>query len=203
MMAFLQSSFLSQSSLITADERSISFKRKSPTNASPFSISGLLSQASRLTSTFSPSRNSGRQNPSSSPRRNGSPSNDGSAFRDSKDANPLDWYVEGPGRRVGYDNLTAIDWIFEYAKERQRQRILQSSNNGLSGYLVQLGDASQIWAILIATGLAAGLFAAFIDIASDWLGDLKAGVCSNVESGGQFYLSKPFCCWGHNGEWIE
>jgi chloride channel 3/4/5 len=50
--------------------------------------------------------------------------------------------------------------------------------------------------ILIATGIAAGLVAAFIDVASDWLADLKGGVCGNVQNGGKFYLSRAFCCWG-------
>jgi chloride channel 3/4/5 len=132
-----------------------------------------------------------------------STADDPSIPQDTKDGSALDWYVEGPGRRVGYDNMTAIDWIFEYAKERQRQRVLKSSNTGLSGYLVQFADASQIWAVLIATGIAAGLFAAFIDIASDWLADLKTGYCSNVEQGGRLYLSKTFCCWGHDGMYLR
>ena len=99
---------------------------------------------------------------------------------------------------MGYDNLTAIDWIFEYSKERQRQRVLYSNTSGIAGYVRQLADASQIWWVLIATGIAAGLVAAFIDVASDWLADLKGGVCSNVEHGGRFYLNKAFCCWGYN-----
>ena len=106
--------------------------------------------------------------------------------------------MEGPGRRVGYDDLTAIDWIFEYAKERQRQRVLYSNTSGIAGYFRQLADASQIWWVLIATGIAAGLVAAFIDVASDWLADLKGGVCGNVQQGGKFYLSKAFCCWGYS-----
>jgi chloride channel 3/4/5 len=100
---------------------------------------------------------------------------------------------------VGYDDLTAIDWIFEYAKERQRLRVLYSSTTGLSGYLRQLVDASHIWFVLIATGIAAGALAAFIDVASDWLGDLKSGVCGNVANGGTFYLNRSFCCWGYDG----
>ena len=118
-------------------------------------------------------------------------------MQDTKDASALDWYVEGPGRRVGYENLTAIDWIFEYAKERQRLRVLYSSTAGIVGNLRQLADASQIWVVLIATGLASGAIAACIDIVSDWLGDLKTGFCSDVENGGKFYLSQGFCCWGH------
>ncbi|KAI9861797.1 MAG: hypothetical protein M1813_005146 [Trichoglossum hirsutum] len=113
-----------------------------------------------------------------------------------KDGGPLDWYVEGPGRRVGYDDLTAIDWIFEYTKERQRLRVLQSNAKGLLGYATQLVDASQIWLVLIATGIAAGVLAAGIDIVSDWLGDLKTGYCRSGPEGGKFYLNRGFCCWG-------
>ncbi|KZF21614.1 hypothetical protein L228DRAFT_256268 [Xylona heveae TC161] len=121
---------------------------------------------------------------------------------DSKDGDPLDWYVEGPGRRVGYDNLTAIDWIFEYTKERQRLRVLSSSTQGIVGSALQLLDASQVWLVLIATGIAAGVLAAAIDIVSDWLGDIKNGYCKTGPGGGRFYLNKAFCCWGHD-EWSQ
>lgn len=116
-----------------------------------------------------------------------------------KRAHPVDWYVEGPGRRVGYDDMTAIDWIFEYTKERQRLRALYSSGAGIIGYFRQLLDASQIWAVLIGTGIAAGIIAACIDVASDWLGDIKSGYCSHGPGGGKFYLNKGFCCWGLEG----
>ena len=120
-------------------------------------------------------------------------------LNDLKDGGPLDWYVEGPGRRVGYDDLTAIDWTFEYTKERQRLRALYSSAKGLVGQIQQFADASQIWLVLIATGLSVGVLAACIDVASDWLGDLKTGYCKNGPGGGKFYLNKGFCCWGHEG----
>jgi len=119
-----------------------------------------------------------------------------SVATDAKDPSALDWYAEGPGRRVGYDNLTAIDWIFEYAKERQRLRALRSNAVGLLGYFQLLADSSQTWIILVATGIAVGTIAAAIDITSGWLGDLKAGYCSNVKDGGKFYLNRGFCCWG-------
>lgn len=122
---------------------------------------------------------------------------DGFAFGDSKDGSALDSYTEGPGRRVGYDDLTAIDWIFEYTKERQRLRYLHSSATGLFSYAHQMLDASQIWIVLIATGVASGVLAAGIDIASDWLADLKTGYCRTGEGGGRFYLNRGFCCWGH------
>jgi chloride channel 3/4/5 len=107
--------------------------------------------------------------------------------------------VEGPGRRVGYDDLTAIDWIFEYTKERQRLRILSSTTHGFVGYLRQLLDASHVWVVLILTGITVGILAAVINIASDWLGDIKFGFCKQGDQGGQFYLNKGFCCWGHDG----
>jgi len=121
------------------------------------------------------------------------------ALNDQKDGGPLDWYVEGPGRRVGYDDLTAIDWIFEYTKERQRLRVLYSNTPGFMGYVRQLLDASHVWLVLIFTGIAVGILAACIDIAGDWLGDIKTGYCKNGSGGGRFYLNKSFCCWGHDG----
>ena len=122
---------------------------------------------------------------------------EGLTWNDAKDSSALDWYTEGPGRRVGYDDLTAIDWIFEYTKERQRLRYLYSSATGLLGYAQQVLDASQIWIVLIATGVASGVLAAGIDVASDWLADLKTGFCRTGDGGGRFYLNRGFCCWGH------
>jgi chloride channel 3/4/5 len=102
------------------------------------------------------------------------------------------WAAEGTERRF-YDDLTAIDWIFEYTKERLRLRRL-ASRGGLMGYFAKLWDSSQIWVVLIGTGVAAGLLAAAIDIVANWLGDLKDGYC-----GTKFYLSRNFCCWGLPG----
>lgn len=133
----------------------------------------------------------------------GSQAGEAISLNDAKDGGALDWYLEGPGRRVGYDDLTAIDWIFEYTKERQRLRLLYSQAAGVLGYARQLYDASQVWLILIGAGLASGLLAASIDVVSDWLGDLKTGYCRNGVGGGRFYLNKNFCCWGHQGMLIE
>lgn len=115
-----------------------------------------------------------------------------------KEDAPHDWYVEGPGRRVGYDDLTAIDWIYEYTKERQRMRKMLALRTGLVGNLRQLLDASHVWVVLVASGISVGCVAAFINIASDWLGDIKTGYCKKGLGGGDFYLSKQFCCWGHD-----
>ncbi|KAJ9134424.1 Chloride channel protein [Pleurostoma richardsiae] len=184
---------------------SLSFKRKQKKS--------LLSQAGGLLSSLTRSRHDAGSSNSgahyaqdipeeddtvlegiTSPRRNGAGLRESS---DPKDGVPLDWYVEGPGRRVGYEDLTAIDWIFEYTKERQRLRVLYSSASGLIGYAQRLLDASQVWVILVLSGIAVGVLAAGIDVTTDWLGDLKAGYCSS-QDGGAFYLNKAFCCLGYD-----
>ena len=117
---------------------------------------------------------------------------------EAKNGVPLDWYLEGPGRRVAYEDLTAIDWIFEYTKERQRLRALGLGSGGLMGYVQHVLDASQVWVVLILTGMLVGAVAAWIDVTTDWLGDLKLGFCSSGPEGGHFYLNKSFCCLGYD-----
>jgi chloride channel 3/4/5 len=191
----------------------ISFKRKPKAAvASAFSIPRFLSSPLGTNSSRQSPRprspQSRGQQSRTNPRANESndlnlnyldtPDNGNGHLQDAKDANGVDWYAEGPGRRVGYDDLTAIDWIFEYAKERQRLRHLYSSASGILGHIKQLADASQVWIILIAAGILSGGIAAFIDVASDWLADLKTGYCSNVDGDGRFYLNRGFCCWGYS-----
>lgn len=119
-------------------------------------------------------------------------------LNDTKEDVGIDWNIEGPGRRVGYEDLSTIDWIFEYAKERQRLRILRANTPGLTGYFRRVLDASKVWMVLVLTGIAVGILAAGINVAGDWLGDLKTGYCRKGDGGGKFYLNKSFCCWGHD-----
>jgi chloride channel 3/4/5 len=184
----------------------VSFKRKQKQPAGSRFLSVFSGNTSRQTTpsprTGTPTLNSSRSHGLNTL----SDSRDGSTGNGTKDG-PLDWYVEGPGRRVGYQDMTAIDWIFEYTKERQRLRMLYASGAGLLGYIQQFMDASQVWVVLILTGLATGIAAATIDVASDWLGDLKTGYCAAGEDGGHFYLNKYFCCYGFDGfsqcrDWI-
>jgi chloride channel 3/4/5 len=188
--------------------RSISFKRK-PKHQPRFSLSNLLPSSSPdsarqppSATQFLPGRARELREQSS---RNGSNTNlgqirtpTGSNWTESKEGQPLDWYVEGPGKRVGYDDLTTIDWIFEYTKERQRLRILYANTPGLIGYARRLLDASHVWLVLIITGVSVGVLAAAIDTVSLWLGDIKSGYCKNQSEGGRFYLHREFCCWGHD-----
>lgn len=183
----------------------VSFKRKQKQPAGSRFLSVLSGNTSRQTTpsprTGTPTLDSSRLHLNTL-----GGSRDGSNSNGTKDG-PLDWYVEGPGRRVGYQDMTAIDWIFEYTKERQRLRILYSSGAGLLGYVQKFLDASQVWVVLLLTGLATGIAAAAIDVASDWLGDIKSGYCAAGEDGGHFYLNKYFCCYGFDGfsqcrDWI-
>lgn len=165
------------------------------TGARPDSSGGRRPNSS-YTSGVQDNANSFLESLDASPRRRGRGGAIGGSTTD-KDGQPLDWYVEGPGRRVGYEDLTAIDWIFEYTKERTRLRVLRSSTQGLLGKLQLAFDAAQEWLILVATGILVGTLAALIDITTDWLGDLKQGYCTGND-GGAFYLNRAFCCMGYD-----
>ncbi|KAF9309169.1 hypothetical protein BG003_010101, partial [Podila horticola] len=102
----------------------------------------------------------------------------------------VDWVVEGTGMRVAYDDFTTIDWIHDFAQERQRQRKLHHQP-GLSGQIAVMYDWIQGWVVVLAVGIAAGIVAGGSDIASQWLGDIKEGYCDTA-----FYLNRNFCCWG-------
>lgn len=178
----------------------ISFKRKQK-RQSRFSLSSLFSNTAGGSDTgFGFTGPQGGQNGDASPLEPYGPIGLNGDTSASKDSTPLDWYVEGPGRRVGYDDFTAIDWIYEYTKERQRKRLLYSSGQGVLGYVRRLIEGSNVWFVLITTGIAVGIIAAAIDIATDWLGDLKTGYCKSGNGGGKFYLNRSFCCWGLDGE---
>lgn len=55
-------------------------------------------------------------------------------------------------------------------------------------------DAAQGWIVVTIIGAAIGLNAAFLNIVTEWLSDIKLGHCSTG-----FYLNESFCCWGEDG----
>ncbi|KAG0236911.1 hypothetical protein BGW42_002409 [Actinomortierella wolfii] len=101
-----------------------------------------------------------------------------------------DWINEGTGFRVAYDDFTTIDWIHDFAQERQRIRRLHQIP-GIAGQMALIYNWVQGWVVVLAVGIAAGIVAGGSDIASQWLGDIKEGYCSTA-----FYLNRNFCCWG-------
>lgn len=52
-------------------------------------------------------------------------------------------------------------------------------------------DAGQAWLVITIVGAAIGLNAAFLNIVTEWLADIKLGYCTTG-----FYLNESFCCWG-------
>ena len=52
-------------------------------------------------------------------------------------------------------------------------------------------DAGQGWIVVTLIGIVIGLNAAFLNIVTEWLSDIKLGYCTTA-----FYLNESFCCWG-------
>lgn len=94
------------------------------------------------------------------------------------------------GKKIEYEDLSAIDWQMEYAKERSRKKKLELQP-GIYGKLLWLLDISHVWVVLILTGISVAFIAAFIDIVSRWLGEVKFGHCADA-----FYLPREYCCSG-------
>lgn len=92
--------------------------------------------------------------------------------------------------RKQYDDLSSIDWIQEFARERKRKIELRQDKT-LNGRTIRLVDQTHTWLIIALTGILVGVLAATIDVVSLYLGDLKEGYCTS-----SFYLNKSFCCWG-------
>ncbi|KAI9874416.1 MAG: glycerol ethanol, ferric requiring protein [Pleopsidium flavum] len=107
-----------------------------------------------------------------------------------------------------YEDFTTIDWVQDAAREQLRRgaRRIEDAGSleregGLSWRHKVLGlyDAGQAWIVVTLVGAAIGLNAAFLNIVTEWLSDVKLGYCTTA-----FYLNEQFCCWGaDNGcdEW--
>jgi len=108
---------------------------------------------------------------------------------DSYDPHTVEFALESIGRRVAYGNFSTIDWIHDSAKERVRLRKL-AAIPGWKGVVLRAWDASQAWILVFLVGAVSGVLAAWIDVAGEWLSDLKTGYCSEG-----FYLNRLFCCW--------
>jgi len=104
-----------------------------------------------------------------------------------------------------YEDFTTIDWVQDAAREQRRRRARRTENAGLSERKGRFGvgqklwesyDAGQAWIVVTLVGAAIGLNAAFLNIVTEWLSDIKLGHCTTA-----FYLNENFCCWGaENGK---
>ncbi|KAH6613935.1 chloride channel [Boeremia exigua] len=115
-----------------------------------------------------------------------------------------------------YEDFTTIDWVQDAAREslrrkaRRRARLAQPATHTGRVFLgrgrgrwrrkiAEAYDAGQAWIVVTLVGAAIGLNAAFLNIVTEWLSDIKLGRCSTA-----FYLNESFCCWGAEGgcpEW--
>ena len=101
-----------------------------------------------------------------------------------------------------YEDFTTIDWVQDAAREQLRRRARRkedacsSEANGAFAWrrkIWQLYDAGQAWIVVTLVGAAIGLNAAFLNIITEWLSDVKLGYCTTA-----FYLNEQFCCWGED-----
>lgn len=101
-----------------------------------------------------------------------------------------------------YEDFSTIDWVQDAAHDQSRKRSRRKENAGSfdrDGYLAwtrrlkDIYDAGQAWIVVILVGAAIGLNAAFLNIVTEWLSDIKLGYCTTA-----FYLNEDFCCWGAN-----
>ncbi|KAI1470494.1 chloride channel protein [Daldinia caldariorum] len=97
-----------------------------------------------------------------------------------------------------YEDFTTIDWVQDAAQERFRRKARRRRNpgNGRVSWRYKLWesyDAAQGWIVVTLIGAAIGLNAAFLNIITEWLSDIKMGYCTTG-----FYLNENFCCWGED-----
>ena len=106
-----------------------------------------------------------------------------------------------------YEDFTTIDWVQDAAREQLRRRARRKENAGFFERDGHLGwrrklrdsyDAGQAWIVVTLVGAAIGLNAAFLNIVTEWLSDVKLGYCTTA-----FYLNENFCCWGEDSMYPE
>lgn len=104
-----------------------------------------------------------------------------------------------------YEDFTTIDWVRDAAREQQRRKAKRQEQAGFFereggvGWRRKLWesyDAAQGWIVVSLIGAAIGLNAAFLNIVTEWLSDIKLGYCTTA-----FYLNESFCCWGAEEGW--
>lgn len=101
-----------------------------------------------------------------------------------------------------YEDFTTIDWVQDAAREQLRRESRRRENarffnsGGKAGWrykLWQAYDSGQGWIVVTLIGIAIGINAAFLNIITEWLSDIKLGYCTTA-----FYLNEDFCCWGED-----
>ncbi|TNN47064.1 H(+)/Cl(-) exchange transporter 4 [Liparis tanakae] len=129
-------------------------------------------------------------------------------------------FLDEPFPDVGtYEDFHTIDWLREKSRDTDRHRkITSKSKESLWELIKSLLDAWSGWVVMLLIGLlsgqweapptgeapptsqgvnrvprSAGTLAGVIDLAVDWMTDLKEGVCLSA-----FWYSHEQCCWTSN-----
>eukprot|EP00118_Oscarella_pearsei_P020540 m.223290 g.223290 ORF g.223290 m.223290 type:complete len:844 (+) comp39981_c1_seq22:40-2571(+) len=93
-----------------------------------------------------------------------------------------------------YEDFHTIDWVRDRTRDsRRHKRLNRNKKESWRGWWEKLNDAWSGWILVFLVGLASGLAAGIIDIGSDWMGDLKIGICWS-----EFWLNKAGCCFLSN-----
>ncbi|XP_067580994.1 H(+)/Cl(-) exchange transporter 4-like [Pseudorca crassidens] len=101
-------------------------------------------------------------------------------------------FLDEPFPDVGtYEDFHTIDWLREKSRDTDRHRkITSKSKESIWEFIKSLLDAWSGWAVMLLIGLLAGTLAGVIDLAVDWMTDLKEGICLSA-----FWYSHEQCCW--------
>lgn len=98
-----------------------------------------------------------------------------------------------------YEDFHTIDWLREKSRDTDRHRKIKSkSKESIWECIKGLLDAWSGWVVMLLIGLLAGTLAGVIDLAVDWMTDLKEGVCL-----AGFWFSHEQCCWTSNETTFE
>ncbi|OWJ99624.1 CLCN4, partial [Cervus elaphus hippelaphus] len=109
-------------------------------------------------------------------------------------------FLDEPFPDVGtYEDFHTIDWLREKSRDTDRHRkITSKSKESIWEFIKSLLDAWSGWAVMLLIGLLAGTLAGVIDLAVDWMTDLKEGICLSA-----FWYSHEQCCWTSNETTFE
>uniref|UniRef100_A0A4W6D487 Chloride channel protein n=1 Tax=Lates calcarifer TaxID=8187 RepID=A0A4W6D487_LATCA len=108
-------------------------------------------------------------------------------------------FLDEPFPDVGtYEDFHTIDWLREKSRDTDHVKIRNKptcyhSKESIWELIKSLLDAWSGWVVMLLIGLLSGTLAGVIDLAVDWMTDLKEGVCLSA-----FWYSHEQCCWTSN-----
>uniref|UniRef100_A0A674EJY0 Chloride channel protein n=1 Tax=Salmo trutta TaxID=8032 RepID=A0A674EJY0_SALTR len=104
-------------------------------------------------------------------------------------------FLDEPFPDVGtYEDFHTIDWLREKSRDTDRHRKISIKSKESYWELIKsLLDAWSGWVVMLLIGMLTGTLAGVIDLAVDWMTDLKEGVCLSA-----LYYSREQCCWTSN-----